>query len=576
MNRARRYRRISFVLATLCFVLVQRGYGTTYRVDCGTPSIANTSPDKPLNTIAQVNGLQLGAGDTLLFKRGTTCKGTLQPHGSGTEAAPIRIAAYGEGSLPRIIADAANDAALRLSNEQFWEIQSLDLSGSNTYGILVETASGTMHHIVLRDLLVHDVRGSLKHKESGLVVIHSTGPSGNFDDILVDGVQAFNTTQWSGIFISDAAHVQVLNSIAHDVQGDGIVVFRSQNAVIARSLTWHTGMQHQETLGTPNAIWTWRCTDCVVEDNEAFLADSPGVDGGAFDIDYGNSHNTVRRNFGHDTDGYCVSVFAAFGPTTASVVEGNLCRANGLAPRLAQRQGAILLMTWQGGFIDGLMVKNNRIDWNPSGDTPAVRSGADLRSAGVVLSANEIRSSGISFIDPGLKYGGNHNTYAVASKMPSDFAAAKVRFLKLPELNSMLQAAELPVVSVPGFRVPATWSLVASGSDDSSDRDLLRAMMVQLISAALQFGHAGLRVTLTGNPDALALAADWQLSSAGIAFETQAPGTQPIVNLISPSGEIVREWHNYPGPVDLGSALSDHLGAPDYAFLPFEDVRATD
>jgi len=335
-------------------------------------------------------------------------------------------------------------------------------------------------------------------------------------------------------------------------------------------------MQHQETLGTPNAIWTWRCTDCVVEDNEAFLADSPGVDGGAFDIDYGNSHNTVRRNFGHDTDGYCVSVFAAFGPTTASVVEGNLCRANGLAPRLAQRQGAILLMTWQGGFIDGLMVKNNRIDWNPSGDTPAVRSGADLRSAGVVLSANEIRSSGISFIDPGLKYGGNHNTYAVASKMPSDFAAAKVRFLKLPELNSMLQAAELPVISVPGFRVPATWSLVASGSDDSSDRDLLRAMMVQLISAALQFGHAGLRVTLTGNPDALALAADWQLSSAGIAFETQAPGTQPIVNLISPSGEIVREWHNYPGPVDLGSALSGHLGAPDYAFLPFEDVRATD
>jgi hypothetical protein len=71
-----------------------------------------------------------------------------------------------------------------------------------------------MHHIVLRDLLVHNVRGSLKHKESGLVVLHSTGTGGSFGGVLVDGVQAFDTTQWSGIFVSDAAHVQVLNSIA--------------------------------------------------------------------------------------------------------------------------------------------------------------------------------------------------------------------------------------------------------------------------------------------------------------------------------------------------------------------------
>jgi hypothetical protein len=558
---------------------VRHGHSATYRVDCGTPSITAASPDKLFNTLAQVNALRLAAGDTLLFKRGTTCKGALQPQGSGTESAPIRMTAYGEGSLPRIIADRADEAVLRLSNEQYWEVQSLDLSGSNTYGILVESAAGTMHHIFLRDLLVHDVRGALKHKESGLVVVHSIKPSGNFDDILVDGVQAFNTTQWSGIFISDATHVQVINTIAHDVQGDGIVVFRSRNALIARSLTWHTGMQHQETLGTPNAIWTWRCTDCVVEDNEAFLADSPGVDGGAFDIDYGNSHNTVRRNFGHDTDGYCVSVFAAFGPTTASVVEGNLCRSNGLAPRLAQRQGAILLMTWQGGLIDGLVVKNNRVDWNPAGDTPAVRCGADLQSTGVVLAENEIHSFGISFIDPGLKYTGSRNIYSIASRVPFDLTAAKTRFLKLPESNSMLQTAEGPaVVSSLGPGAPA-WSLIARAPYYGSERDTLRALLVQLLSAALQFGHTGLRVTLEGDTDVLALAADWQLPAAGVAVTAQAPVGQPpanLVSLVSPGGEVAHEWNNYPGPVDLGTALSDHLGAPNFSFLPFEDVRATD
>jgi len=387
----------------------------------------------------------------------------------------------------------------------------------------------------------------------------------------VDGVQAFDTTQWSGIFVSDAAHVQVLNSIAHDVQGDGIVVFSSRDALIAHSLAWHTGMQHQESIGTPNAIWTWRCTDCVVEDNEAFLADSPGVDGGAFDIDFGNTRNTVRRNYGHDTDGYCVSVFGAFGPTTASVVEDNLCRANGLAPRLAQRQGAILLMTWQGGSIDGLVVKNNRVDWNPPGDTPAVRGGTDLQATGMSFSGNQILSTGISFIDPELKYTGNHNRYSVLGGTPSELAAAKIRFLKLPESNSTILAGDRKQIR----QVAGTWSLTATVSVDALERNRVRATLVQLASAALQFGHAGLLVTLTGNTEVLALAADWQLPQAGVVLKTQTPDMPPSLKLISPGGQIVGQWKD-PSCVELGSALNEHLGTPNFAFLPFEDVRATD
>lgn len=551
---------------------VPSGRCSTYHVDCSAAASTKIpSAETTLHSLSEVNELELGPGDALLFKRGTTCEGVLQPRGSGTEAAPIRIAAYGEGSLPRIVDGLQDAAALRLSDQQFWEIESLDVSGSTTYGVLVESAGATMHHIVLRDLLVHNVRGSLKHKESGLIVLHSTGTGGSFDSVLVDGVQAFDTTQWSGIFVSDAAHVQVLNSIAHDVQGDGIVVFSSHDAVIAHSLAWHTGMQHQETIGTPNAIWTWRCKDCVVEDNEAFLADSPGVDGGAFDIDFGNSHNTVRRNYGHDTDGYCVSVFGAFGPTTASVVEDNLCRANGLAPRLAQRQGAILLMTWQGGSIDGLVVKNNRVEWNPPGDTPAVRGGADLQSTGLVLSGNHIRSPGINFIDPELKYAGDHNIYSVLSAGSSDLATAKMRFLKLPESNSMIQVWDGTQVA----RAAGSWSLTATSFNDRVRRDRVRATLVQLMSASLQFGHAGLRVTLTADADVLALAADWQLPKAGVVLQARTPGTPPSFKLVSPGGKVVEEWKD-PSCVELGSALNAHIGKPNFAFLPFEDVRATD
>jgi hypothetical protein len=575
VNLARDLRFLGWL--ALCLPVGSRCWASKYYVDCSTTTSSSTgSLETPLRTLAEVNALSLMPGDEVLFKRGSICRGELLPRGSGTAAAPIRMNAYGEGGLPKIISSPGDPATFRLTDQQFWEIQSLDLGGSTTVGLLVEAGASTLHHLLFRDLLVHNVQGPLKHKESGLVVLHATSKLGSFDDVIVDGVQAYNTTQWSGIFIADARHVQVRNSIVHDVQGDGIVVFRSRDAVIARSLAWHTGMQHQQTIGTPNAIWTWRCIDCTVEDNEAFLADSPGVDGGAFDIDYGNLRNTVQRNFGHDTAGYCVSIFGAFEPTKSSVVADNLCLNNGLSPRLAQRQGAILLMTWQGGSIDDLVVRHNRVAWNPSGDTPAVQSGADLHVSGIVLMANEITSSGVNFIDPGLHYQGQHNLYAVATSQPSSLAAARARFLKLPEEGSTLRPATQVPTAYSNASESASWSLVATAPSLDSVY-AVRGMLVQLLSAARQFSHAGLRVTLNGDAHVIALATDWNLPAAGVTLESRSEQVGGLsIKLVSPTGDIVSEWQNYPGPVDLGAALRDHVGAPNFAFLPFEEVRATD
>jgi hypothetical protein len=91
----------------------------------------------------------------------------------------------------------------------------------------------------------------------------------------------------------------------------------------------------------------------------------------------------------------------------------------------------------------------------------------------------------------------------------------------------------------------------------------------------MQFGHAGLRITLTGDNNALALASDWQFPATVVAFRSAVPRISPSLKLASPTGEILREWHTHPGCVELGSALRDHL-TPNFAFLPFEDVRATD
>jgi hypothetical protein len=562
----------------------------TYYVDCNDSARpSNSSLAEPLHSLKDVNALTLHGGETVLFKRGSTCDGALRMQGSGRDSQPIRVGAYGDGALPHIKAGSSDEAVIQLINQEYWEISSLEIDGGKKYGVFITSDSGTLHHIYLRDLRVHDTRGQLKQKESGLVVITSTGKDASIEDVDVDGISAWDTTQWGGIFISGASlekpmrHIRVKNSIVHDVQGDGIILFNVADGVIARSAAWHTGMQHVESIGTPNAIWTWHCVDCVVEQNEAFLTDSPGVDGGAFDIDYGNTRNTVRENFGHDTQGYCVSVFGASGPTVASLVADNLCLNNGMSPRLAQRQGAILLMTWQDGSIDGVEIRGNRVDWQAAGDAPAVQTGSDLRARGVALRNNEIWSTGSTFVDAGLNYKGEKNLYVLADRNPASLNVARQRFETLPEQSSSLKEAPAQGEKS-AFGVVTTntegWKLIAtipSAMFRSAGSPELRGVLVELKSAALQFGHSGLQVIFVSDGSAKQLLDDWQLREDGIQIQESAAANAGFsIKLISPAGTIFTNWAAYPGPTTLGLALRQSVGEPSFGQLHLAQVKATD
>ncbi|MHC4439202.1 MAG: right-handed parallel beta-helix repeat-containing protein, partial [Planctomycetota bacterium] len=66
-------------------------------------------------------------GDTILFKRGAVFNGMFSPTGSGTEIAPIRLRAYGEGRMPVINALGENTAGIFLKNVEFWEIDGIEI-----------------------------------------------------------------------------------------------------------------------------------------------------------------------------------------------------------------------------------------------------------------------------------------------------------------------------------------------------------------------------------------------------------------------------------------------------------------
>ena len=551
--------------------------GIAYYVDCaaGNDTADGQSTATAWRSVGTVSAREFHAGDSIWLRRGTTCPGTLWPKGSGAPAAPILLDAWGDGPLPKVQAEPGAEAAFRLFNQEYWTVQHVEFIGGQPHGVFVSGTEGVLHAIHIRDILVHGVTGEPKTKEGGLLVIAHGGAAQRFDDVVVDGVTAYGTSQWAGILVGSLAfgflpeparssHVSIRNSIVHDVAGDGIVLFQVHQGAIENSVAWYTGMQQTQTIGTPNAIWTWMCRNCAVRLSEAFLTDSPGVDGGAFDIDYGDDHNVVEDSYAHDTQGYCVAVFGAGRTTTDSVVRRNVCAANGRSPRLAARQGAVFLDTWDGGRLRGLQVSDNRILWNPPIAAAAVVNTADFDGEGT-FADNLIESSVPQPIrsNPSLQFARNSiRSQPAPQPAPAPFPAMPA----LPLRDSEGQQRSL--AGAPQWRLFAFVPL-------SGDQVALVA------SAYRQFHAAGLDTVLiaeggSNRVQARNLRWDWNLGAInlltdnGEAAKLLKLSTVPALLLVNAAGQIVWRHDGSTSPGDLGLALRAHLGNPDYAHLVSE------
>lgn len=503
-----------------------------YYLDCvaGADSAAGTSPGAAWRTLAKVSATRFLPGDSILLRRGTRCAGQLWPKGSGDSTRPIVMGAYGDGPLPVIDASGA-DAAVKLVDQSHWIVETLETSGGSPYGVFAGGTNGEMRGLALRQLVVHDATGEPNSKTSGLVVV-AAGDRSRMSDVTIDGITAFNTTQWAGIIVngygetgaSRIRNVTVRNTIVHHVAGDGIILFSVEDGVIERSAAWLTGLQPVQTIGTPNAIWTWTCRRCVVRETEGFFIDSPGVDGGVYDIDFGNDDNVLEDNFGHDAMGYCLAVFgAARLVTTNSVVRGNLCVDNGRSPKLALRQGDLFVFTWDGGALDGLRIENNTFYWSPVIDAPAVLANADFTGG-----------------RPNVMVG-NRIFTGVSQPIRSNGA---MKF----EGNTVSPLPAMPPSPVGRFRLELTMG--GAATDDRSQ--------LVFLQAALALYPAKLEAMLVTPKAPKNLTHDWNLGCVRIVEGRSTPG----LRLLAPDGGEVARWTGFVAPAELGLTLRRTLGVP--------------
>ena len=373
--------------------------GTTYYVDSqrGDDSNDGTAENKAFRTLGKVNELNLEPGDTVLLKKGSVFEDQalkFTKEDSGTVEAPVKISTYGEGSRPQINTNGHGlwelnygtpldnqnhkwkgtvSSSILIEDAEYLEIEGLELTNDRNSATDTEKDkayndayamdrtgvagvakdNGTVDHIVLNDLYIHNVTGNVynKHMTNGGIYFIVAKPTNEgetgiarYNDIQIRncsldtvnrwGIAVGYTYQWRQFTtgaLSDAtmakyasSNVVIENNYLNHVGGDAITTMYldrplvqynvSENA--AEQINTKDYSQQQPSLdanGNENgkqwvnagrvaaAIWPWKCKNAIFQYNECFRtlhASDGNGDGQPWDADYGDGTN-YQYNYSH-------------------------------------------------------------------------------------------------------------------------------------------------------------------------------------------------------------------------------------------------------------------------------------
>ena len=373
--------------------------GTTYYVDSkeGKNSNDGTAENKAFQTLDKVNELNLEPGDTVLLKKGSVFEDQalkFTKEDSGTVEAPVKISTYGEGSRPQINTNGHGlwelnygtpldnqnhkwkgtvSSSILIEDAEYLEIEGLELTNDRNSATDTEKDkayndayamdrtgvagvakdNGTVDHIVLNDLYIHNVTGNVynKHMTNGGIYFIVEKPTNEgetgiarYNDIQIRncsldtvnrwGIAVGYTYQWRQFTtgaLSDAtmakyasSNVVIENNYLNHVGGDAITTMYldrplvqynvSENA--AEQINTKDYSQQQPSLdanGNENgkqwvnagrvaaAIWPWKCKNAIFQYNECFRtlhASDGNGDGQPWDADYGDGTN-YQYNYSH-------------------------------------------------------------------------------------------------------------------------------------------------------------------------------------------------------------------------------------------------------------------------------------
>lgn len=382
--------------------------GTTYYVDSengnADENATGTSQSDAFKTLEQVNAVKLQPGDQVRFKKGSVFNGEalhFTKEDSGSADAPVVISTYGDESAarPKINTNGQGrwnlnygnpldnqnhkwkgevSSCILIEDTEYIEINGLELTNNRATDKVPETDSngnvrdyndayamdrtgvagvakdnGTVDHIVLNDLYIHDVTGNVynKHMTNGGIYFIMEKPTNEattgvarYNDVQIKncyldtvnrwGIAVGYTYQWgrfTNASLSDevmstygASKVVIENNYLNNVGGDAITTMYCDNPLIQYNVSENaakqinttdysrqqprldangneTGKQDVGAGRVAAGIWPWKCKNAIFQYNECFAtlnASSGNGDGQPWDADYGDGTN-YQYNYSH-------------------------------------------------------------------------------------------------------------------------------------------------------------------------------------------------------------------------------------------------------------------------------------
>lgn len=366
----------------------EQGVGRTYYVDSvdGRDENSGTTAATAWRSLAKVNTKTFQPGDRILFKSGASFTGQLWPKGSGTEKSPIMIEKYGGDAEPVINAEAEVEDAVLLKNQEYWEINNLEITNSGSRpgskrGVnLVAENSGDLHHIYLRNLYVHDVNGSNDDKVNGGIAYHCIGDSkpSRFVDVRIENNRISHVDRsgifgWSTHWVRSKWYpslgVVIRNNVLDDIGGDGIVAVATDGALIEHNVVSNG---NQRSDGYNVGIWPWSADNTVVQYNEVYRTKGTR-DSEGFDSDWNSRNTVIQYNYSHDNEGGFLLICNEGGdPATESIGNsGTIVRYN--ISQNDHHRGIHIA-----GPVTNTVIYNNTI-YTPAGETVQVVQQSDWK-----------------------------------------------------------------------------------------------------------------------------------------------------------------------------------------------------
>ncbi|MBN2222457.1 MAG: polyhydroxyalkanoate depolymerase [Vallitaleaceae bacterium] len=334
----------------------------------------------PFRSLHQINRLSLNPGDQVLIECNSIFENEyLHLTSQGTSEAPIVITSYGEGLMPAIhtngnglwYQDYGNaldssthirtgyvSSAILLYDAQYIEISKLEVTNSSTYllqeeysaphkmdrsGVAVVAQNhGTLHHIHIKNLCIHDVHGNVynKHMNNGGIYATVLKPLNEeltgiprFNDFLVEDCYLHKVSRW-GIAIgytylhdkfreSELAdelflqygheNIHIRNNYVKAAGGDGITPMYALRPIVEHNVADGVACEMNDAIyqfpenrmgKVAAGIWPWKCKDALFRYNEV-VDTRLNQDGMAYDADSGDG-TIYEYNYSRLNEGGCV------------------------------------------------------------------------------------------------------------------------------------------------------------------------------------------------------------------------------------------------------------------------------